>query len=462
MNNGTMPNENSHTAHSFSLLFITDQESEQSSRETFMRLNRDEHLEAEKISGPFELDDGPSPSSFDAVIVSFGDKVSEDAEKIKSRINCLQADGERMVLALLPAAADAEIKSAVLESGFDDCIVNPVSPVEVKNKLAFFYRAKEAAAEAARYRNKLDRTFGYLDRYRDKLAAVKKELHDERRELNNSLKQISLMTGERKRLKSKIKSCSQRIKDGVGEFARILSKLIETRVERNRGHALRVAEIACFVGREMELGAKELAALEKACLLHETGMLLLPGKLLDKDGTDLSGYEQDLLHHYPVKGAVLLESFPGLEKASNTVRFLNENMDGSGRPEGLRGRNIPVGSRILAGADMFDELRFQESEEGMDGWFAKLEEYSGSRLDPLVVHHLQKYAATRLASDGRDRMKGVGIHQLEPGMTIGVSLFTAGGTKLFSADTLLDTEAIEKIIRYNREYPVNETIYIKA
>lgn len=316
--------------------------------------------------------------------------------------------------------------------------------------------------QTAEYKTKLEKAIGYLDRYREQLFAARKELHQERHQLNNSLKQIQLMTGERRRLKEKIKSYGYRITESLEEFTRILSKLIEFRVEEDRGHSSRVAEAALFVAKQMALGKKERQALRKACLLHEIGMLLLPGGIVDKEQSDLTEYEQDLLYLQPVKGAGLLESCPGLEKVARTIRFMNEKVDGSGAPDGLTGRNIPVGSRILAGADRFDGLRCKDAGGRNKKWLRGLEEMAGSTLDPLVVHYLQRYAVIRLPADGSERVKGIGIHQLTPGMTLGVSLFTAGGTKLFSADTLLDTTAIEKIIRYNREYPVDETIYIKA
>ena len=60
------------------------------------------------------------------------------------------------------------------------------------------------------------------------------------------------------------------------------------------------------------------------------------------------------------------------------------------------------------------------------------------------------------------KVKGVGVHQLETGMTLATALFTNTGTKLFSVNTLLTGEAIDKIKKYNREYPVDEIVYIRA
>ena len=457
-----MKTEHTQRAETYHLLVIKAQEESEEGRESFTGLEADECLVVTAVPALENEKDIPQPNSYDAVVVDYGDLSPENAGRLTSKLGFLSAENERMLLAAVCATAGADDKKSLLEAGFDDCLVHPFSALELKNRLKWFYRAKTSARDVVRYKSKLQHAFQYLDRYREKVSEARKELHDERHQLNHSLKQISLMTDERKRLKHRIKSYGKRITEGLEAFVRVLSKLIETRVEVNRGHARRVADAAGFVAQQMELGKKECEILRNACLLHEIGMLLLPEDLVDHTGADLSEYERDVLHQHPAKGAALLDSCPGLEKTARTVRYLNECMDGSGGPEGLKGRNIPAGSRILAGADRFDEFRFKYAKEQKNGWIAGLEEQSGTVLDPLVVHYLQKYAATRLAADGSDRMKGIGIHQLLPGMTLGVSLFTAGGTKLFSADTLLDTAAIEKIIRYNREYPVNETIYIKA
>ncbi|MCP3901919.1 MAG: hypothetical protein GY707_19605, partial [Desulfobacteraceae bacterium] len=149
------------------------------------------------------------------------------------------------------------------------------------------------------------------------------------------------------------------------------------------------------------------------------------------------------------------------DKIANIVLYQNENVDGSGNPEGLKRKHIPLQSRILAGANLFDELRCHEEISSIDDLFAKLEDNVGSRLDAKVVNCLEKYAVTRLGTEF-EKVKGIGIHQLTKGMRLGTALFTSSGTKLFSANTLLDKESIEKIIKYNKEYPVDETIYIKA
>ena len=310
-------------------------------------------------------------------------------------------------------------------------------------------------------KSKLDKALNDLGKVEKELASVKQELFDERNMSNNSLKQINLMTKDRDKLKKKLKQADIELKGNLDGFTKLLCSMIESRVEENRGHSFRVAEISLFVAEEMRLSKIEKDQLKKAAMLHEVGKLLISELILKKQEHELEDNEKDFFRHYAVKGAGLLEMCSGFDKIADIVKHQNENVDGSGNPEGLKRKLIPLQSRILAGANLFDELRCEEGISSLSDLFERLEENVGSRLDSQVVNCLEKYAVTRLGTDF-EKVKGIGIHQLVSGMRLGTALFTSTGTKLFSANTLLDNESIEKIIKYNKEYPVDETIYIKA
>ncbi|MCP4672689.1 MAG: HD domain-containing protein [Desulfobacula sp.] len=315
--------------------------------------------------------------------------------------------------------------------------------------------------ELADQKIKLKKSFEYLDKFKAELKKTKIELFEDRTTLNNAFKQIDQMTRERKRIKKEIKALKNNFLDNINGFAKIISNLITTRVEKNRGHGERVAHIANFVATRLEFDEKKLEDLRKAAMLHEAGLLFVPENILQKPEEILSDYETDFFIQYPVKGADLLSHCSGFENCAKIIRSLNENADGTGAPQGLKRRYIPLLSRILAGADVFDTLYDRVEISSLDQFLKQLEKFSGTRLDPNIVALLEKYAVLHLGSDAY-KVRGVGVHQLEPGMTLGTALFTNTGTKLFSVNTLLTGEAIDKIKKYNREYPVNEIVYIRA
>lgn len=353
----------------------------------------------------------------------------------------------------------------LLEAGFDQVIAWPLSAGELKLLARPYLEKNRLARQQASDAAALARSFEYLDRFKAELKTVKSELIEEKTSLNAALKQLQEMAGERRRLKQQLTELKERLSANVDGFGQILTTLIRTRVERDRGHGEQVARIADFLGREMGLDENQLEDLSKAAMLHEVGLLFMSQQpLTDKETNEIplvSGYDQTLMTQYPVKGAELLGRAPGFERAARIIRSLNEWSDGSGYPDGLKRKHIPVGAKILAGADELENLKARPEIQGPEALLAGLEHLAGARLDPVIVGLLGKFVVTRMSPDAF-KVRGVGIEQLAPGMVLGAALFTATGTKLFSSGTTLTREAIDKIIQYNREYPVDETVYIKV
>ncbi len=397
----------------------------------------------------------------DLVAADFDADQAGEAKALPERLRTVFPADPPPVFVVLSRDPGRGVTDDLLSAGYCDCFFRPFSMKRFKESAGVYIENRHLAKREKWYKNRLDRTFSYLDSFREELARVKNELVEERNTLNNSLKQISLMTEERKRLKKELKQWEAGFRSNMDGFVDLLSKMIESRVERNRGHASRVAHIAAFTASRMGVSEKGRESLRKAALLHEVGLLPVPETLLEKREPDKDAAEADFITGHPARGARLLEICPGFEPIAEIVRYIYENVDGTGHPQGLKRKFIPLAARILAGADFFDELRHERAYDSLEELFEILETHAGSRLDPVVVNNLEKYAVAHVKSVDV-KVKGVDIHQLEPGMTLFSGLFTATGTKLFSANTLLDRSAIDKIVRYNREYPVDDTIYVRA
>jgi len=377
--------------------------------------------------------------------------------------DCLKHSGDLMsvVFLILPEMPEPEKRVDLMRRGVDDFLIHPFLTEEVNEKFRVYSRLSHLQQDNFLKNTKLEKTFTYLDKFKDELKKIKTELFEERTTLNNALKQVNQMTLERKRLKKDRRDIKTNFLNNMEGFGTLLYRLIRTRVEKNRGHGERVAHIAGFIAKQFNFNEKKLEDLRKAAMLHEVGLLFIPEEILKKTKDELTEYETDLFVQYPVKGADLLSNCTEFCNSAEIIRSLNENSDGTGRPLGLKRKYISLLSRILAGADMFDTLKDEQEISSLDVLLEKLETFSGTRLDPSIVAWLEKYAVLHMKSDSH-RVKGVGIHQLKPGMTLGTALFTNAGTKLFSVNTLLTPDAIDKIKKYNREYPVDETVYIRA
>ncbi len=365
------------------------------------------------------------------------------------------------MIALFSSCPDSDIRADVLSAGFDDFLIVPFLFGEFQSKMKIHLNQNELTQRLLWKKKKIIAAFDHIEKLKTELVKTKKAFFEEKNILHNSLKQINIMTLERGRLKKQLCELDISFNDNVKWIQSFLVKMIESRNEKNKGHSRRVADIAVFVAKGFGFKENDIETVKKACMLHELGMLFIPGSIFLKDSASLSVYEKDMFDRAPVYGADILEQCSGFKKVADTIRHINENVDGSGVPDGLKRRYIPMMSRIVAGADVLDNFLTDDLGIPVEGILSELEACAGERLDPNVVNYLERYVVISL-NKGTEKVKEVGLYQLKPGMKTGAGLFTSTGTKLFSAGTVLTEDSINMVVKYNMAYPVDETVIIKA
>ena len=152
-------------------------------------------------------------------------------------------------------------------------------------------------------------------------------------------------------------------------------------------HSTRLAEWALHVASELGLGGRELTDIEAAALLHDIGKIGIPDAILHKPAK-LTPEEYELMKRHPEYGWAVLRQIPTFEQASLLTLHHHEGYDGKGYPGGLKGEEIPIGSRIVSVIDAFDAmvssrpyrkgLPFEEAAR-------RLTEASRTQFDPAVV-----------------------------------------------------------------------------
>jgi HD-GYP domain-containing protein (c-di-GMP phosphodiesterase class II) len=142
-------------------------------------------------------------------------------------------------------------------------------------------------------------------------------------------------------------------------LVRQVGKEIDRALPWQAGHGRRAAAISLLIGQAVGLSSGELHDLKLAAFLHDIGLLMLPHDLtIGVNRLDPESYVT--VQNHPRLGASLLEPFFFLREASAIMAHHHERWDGSGYPYGIRGRLIPLGSRILSIADAFDAIRIPE------------------------------------------------------------------------------------------------------
>lgn len=149
------------------------------------------------------------------------------------------------------------------------------------------------------------------------------------------------------------------------ELFRLLAKLVD-QIDREfytlPRHSARVAEHALKIGGMMRLDHEELPQIVIAARLHDIGKIITPPETRRKPIAHLSIRERRLYQSHPVIGVRLLETLKAFPEVSRIVRHHRERWDGEGFPDKLKEKQIPLGSRIIAMAEVYDAIRSPRSE----------------------------------------------------------------------------------------------------
>ena len=162
---------------------------------------------------------------------------------------------------------------------------------------------------------------------------------------------------------------------------------IETRDPYTRGHSERVARFAERLGQELRLSEEFCKRLNLMGLLHDVGKIGVSDAVLRKPGR-LTDEEFAEIRQHPDQAWVILHELESLHYVLPGVEHHHERYDGSGYPDALAGKEIPLAARILSVADAYDAITSDRPyRKGMsqDKAEAILHEGAGTQWDPQVV-----------------------------------------------------------------------------
>jgi putative nucleotidyltransferase with HDIG domain len=183
--------------------------------------------------------------------------------------------------------------------------------------------------------------------------------------------------------------------------ARVLAQLVEHDDAYTGRHTRGVVELASETARELGLGVAQRRNVELAALLHDVGKITIPKEIINKPG-GLSEQEWALIKTHTVEGQQMLDEIGGLmREIGGIIRSAHENFDGSGYPDGLRGDEIPVESRVILCCDAFNAMTtdrpYRKAREA-EAALAELREKAGSQFDPRVVEAMARLVEGDLAT----------------------------------------------------------------
>ncbi|HEX5148272.1 MAG TPA: diguanylate cyclase [Candidatus Limnocylindrales bacterium] len=158
-----------------------------------------------------------------------------------------------------------------------------------------------------------------------------------------------------------------------------------------------IATIGVAMATDLGLPPNEIERIRIAALLHDIGKIAVPPQILEKPSA-LSTSEWDFVKQHPRIGQVILDEAGGLLEAGKIILHHHERFGGHGYPHGLRGRDIPLGSRIVSIADAYDAMiqdrPYKRAVDHGDA-VAELHRFAGTQFDPELVDLFTRLFAQR-------------------------------------------------------------------
>ncbi|MBQ7449884.1 HD domain-containing protein [bacterium] len=170
-------------------------------------------------------------------------------------------------------------------------------------------------------------------------------------------------------------------------FVEAMAIAVDRRTKYKNPHSKETAELSKKICEFLNLNEKTKDLIYYAGLLQNIGKITLPSEIFNKKES-LSKDDWDKLENHPNIGVSLLMNSNFMSEVVPYIHYHKERWDGKGKPEGLKGYSIPLGSRIIAVADAYCALRTDRAHRKA---FSKeeairiIQEESGIKWDPMLV-----------------------------------------------------------------------------
>ena len=166
-----------------------------------------------------------------------------------------------------------------------------------------------------------------------------------------------------------------------------ISKFVDRRVSKNGEHSENVAKWASSTAHKLNMNDSEVSVIYWASILHDIGKIGISDRILRKKAA-LTENDWVLIKMHPTIGSNIVSSLEAMPSLASTISAHQEKYDGTGYPKGLKGKDIPLGARILGIADAYQamvEHRYYREARTHEEAVIELEKVKGTQFDPEVM-----------------------------------------------------------------------------
>lgn len=220
----------------------------------------------------------------------------------------------------------------------------------------------------------------------------------------------SIAVNEIKELKHKFQDLSIKMRNTYMESINALIKAVDAKDPLACEHSRNVSVYSVEIARYLKLSEPDIEIIRSAALLHDIGKISIRDQILLKR-EPLTSKEMEILKRHPEIGVSILKELKFLEKEIPIILYHHERYDGKGYPHGLKGREIPIGARIVAAADAFDAMtcgRIYKKPLSMKNACKEILGGSATQFAPDIVDALlQLIKIGKIRKCSRERIRGI-------------------------------------------------------
>jgi len=226
------------------------------------------------------------------------------------------------------------------------------------------------------------------------------------------------------------------------------------------GHSKRVARYAGNLAEALAVDEDDKINIKLAALLHDMGLIGVPQKTLINilSGKERSAETLGIYRQHPNVNIRPITSNERFKDIADIIRAHHENMDGSGFPNGLKGYEIPVESRIIAIVNGYDLVK-QLNKKAIDPEkvISEMEKDVGTKYDINIFGTFKKII---IKQDPFTDTINISLDKLSPDMVLAKPIIAANGIMLLSAETEIREDHIVSIKKYTKHHKSESQIII--
>jgi HD-GYP domain-containing protein (c-di-GMP phosphodiesterase class II) len=192
-------------------------------------------------------------------------------------------------------------------------------------------------------------------------------------------------------------------KEGVERVLHLIAALVDLKDPSTSGHSLRTARRARALVEYMKLPPESAILAYHAGLVHDCGRLGVDTHILNKAGR-LNDREMDVARKHAlmtIRSFACLPNSPGLAALGEIAGRDHERYDGNGYPDGLKGEEIHLVSRIMSVVDAFDSMIAAAHYRLLTpkGAVVRIEQAAGKQFDPEIAKAVVEMISSGVVDD---------------------------------------------------------------